>query len=110
VRALPVAFTLTDRACARKHDTDLGNRLTDQAFGFLGRDAVLTITGPRNAGKLPDCGAPAREQVIDPFGLTGPARIVRESGGARGRVMAWPAAGYGVLAAGGLRGEEDEQA
>ena len=30
--------------------------------------------------------------------------------GARGRVMAWPAAGYGVVAAGGLRGEEDEQA
>ena len=30
--------------------------------------------------------------------------------GARGRVMAWPAVGYGVLAAGDLRGEEDEQA
>jgi hypothetical protein len=34
-------------------------------------------------------------------GLTGPAGIVRASGGARGRVMAWPAAGYGVLAARG---------
>ena len=44
------------------------------------------------------------------FGLTGPADIVQASRGARGRVMAWPAAGYGVLAAGGLRGEEDEQA
>ena len=30
--------------------------------------------------------------------------------GARGRVMAWPAAGYGVAAAGGLGGGEDEQA
>jgi hypothetical protein len=30
--------------------------------------------------------------------------------GARHRVMAWPAAGYGVVAAGGIRGEEDEQA
>ena len=30
--------------------------------------------------------------------------------GARHRVMAWPAAGYGVVAAGGRRGEEDEQA
>jgi hypothetical protein len=30
--------------------------------------------------------------------------------GARGRVMAWPAAGYGVAAAGGLGGDEDEQA
>jgi hypothetical protein len=43
-------------------------------------------------------------------GLTGPAGIVQASGVPRGRVMAWPAAGYGVLAAGGLRGEEDEQA
>jgi hypothetical protein len=80
VRALPVALTLMDQALARKHDTDLSNRLTDQAFGLLGRDAVLTrwhCAGIR---------------------------------GARGRVMAWPAAGDGVLAAGGLRGEEDEQA
>jgi hypothetical protein len=30
--------------------------------------------------------------------------------GGRGRVIGWPAAGYSVLAAGGLRGEEDEQA
>ena len=89
MRALPVALTLTDQARARKHATDLSNRLTDQAFGLLGRDAVLTIIGLQDAGKLPDCGTPAREQ---------------------GRVMAWPAAGYGVLAAGGLRGEEDEQA
>ena len=36
-----------DHARARKHDTDLGNRLTDQAFGLLGRGAVLTITGPQ---------------------------------------------------------------
>ena len=53
-----------DQARARKHDTDLSSRLTDQAFGLLGRDAVLTIIGLQNAGKLPDCGAPAREQVI----------------------------------------------
>jgi hypothetical protein len=38
VRALPVALTLMDQARAWKHDTDLGNRLTDQAFGLLGRD------------------------------------------------------------------------
>jgi hypothetical protein len=64
VRALPVALTLMDQARARKHDTDLSNRLTDQAFGLLGRDAVLTVIGLQNAGKLPDCGAPARERVI----------------------------------------------
>jgi hypothetical protein len=57
-----------DQARARKHDTHLSNSLTGQAFGLLGRDAVPTITGLQNAGKLPDCGAPAREQVI---GLAG---------------------------------------
>jgi hypothetical protein len=50
VRALPVALTLMDQARARKHDTDLGNRPTDPAFGLLGRDAVLTIIGLQNAG------------------------------------------------------------
>jgi hypothetical protein len=64
VRALPVALTLMDQARARKHGTDLGNRLTHQAFGLLGGDAVLTVIGLQNAGKRPDCGAPAREQVI----------------------------------------------
>jgi hypothetical protein len=57
-----------DQARARKHDTDLGNRLTDQASGLLGRHAVLTVIGLQNAGKVPDCGAPAREQVT---GLAG---------------------------------------
>ena len=68
MRALPVALTLMDQARAREHDRDLSNRLTDQAFGLLGRDAVPTVTGLQNAGRLPDCGAPAREQVI---GLAG---------------------------------------
>jgi len=34
---------------AWKHDTDLGNRLTDQTVGLLGRDAVLTIIGLQHA-------------------------------------------------------------
>ena len=57
-----------DQARAWKHDTHLGNRLTDPAFGFLGRDAVLTVVGLQNAGKRPGCGPPAREQVT---GLAG---------------------------------------
>ena len=65
MRALPVALTLMGRARGWKHDTDLGNRLTGQAVGLRGHDAVLTIIGLQNAGKLPDCGTPAREQVID---------------------------------------------
>ncbi len=40
-----------DHARAWKHDTGLGSRLTDPAFGLLGRDAVLTITGLQYAGK-----------------------------------------------------------
>jgi hypothetical protein len=51
-----------DQARAWKHDKDLSNRLTDQAACQPGHDAVLTIIGPQNAGKLPDCGTPAREQ------------------------------------------------
>jgi hypothetical protein len=47
VRALPVALTLMDQARARKHETDLSNRLTDQAFGLLGRDGVLAAGGLR---------------------------------------------------------------
>ncbi len=57
-----------DQARAREHDTDLGNRLTDPAFGLLGRDAVLAVIGLQNAGKRPDCVTPAREQVT---GLAG---------------------------------------
>ena len=102
VRALSAALALMDQARAWKHDKDLSSRLTDRAVGLLGHDAVLTITGPQNAGKLPDCGAPAREQVVDLAGV-GDAGIGTVIRGARARVMAWPAAGD-------LRGEEDEQA
>ena len=115
MRALPVAVTLMDQARAWKHDTDLGNRLTDPAFGLLGRDAVLTVIGLQNAGKRPDCGTPAREQVVDLAGV-GDARIgtvilirdheyVCEDGGAR-RVREDPAASVnlvGEMCAMGLR-------
>ena len=63
MRALSAAVTLMDQARTWKHDTDLGNRLTDPAFGLLGRDAVLTVIGRQNTGKRPDCGTRAREQV-----------------------------------------------
>jgi len=59
-----VPLKLMDRARAWKHDKDLSNRLTDQAAGLLGHDAVLTIIGLENA-KLPNCGTPAREQFTD---------------------------------------------
>ena len=136
MRALPAAVTLMDQARAWKHDTDLGNRLTDRAFGLLGRNAVLPVIGLQNAGKRPDCAAPAREQVIDlaGAGTPGSARygLIKPDEGFWSRVDAWagqlgltapvdivqasempgagPAAGYGGLAAGDLRGEEDEQA
>jgi hypothetical protein len=54
-----------DRARARKHDKDLSNCLTGQAVGLRSHDAVLTVIGLQNAGKLPDCGTLTWEQVID---------------------------------------------
>jgi hypothetical protein len=108
-----------DQARARKYDTDLSNRLTDQAFGLLGRDAVLTIIGLQNAGKLPDCGAPAREQVTGLAGAgdagSGTVILIRdheyvgEDRGAR-RVREDPAAPVnlvGELRAMGLMEPED---
>jgi hypothetical protein len=76
VRAAPVALTLMDQARAWKHDTAPGNRLTDQAAGLLGSDAVLTIIGQRNAGKLPDCGMPAcAAKGSGPAWMPGPASL-----------------------------------
>jgi hypothetical protein len=77
-RALPVALTLADRARAQKHDTDLSNRLADQASGLPGRGAVLTIAGLRNAGTLPGCGAPAREQVTALAGAGDVGILIRD--------------------------------
>jgi hypothetical protein len=37
VRALPAAVTLMDQARAWKNNTDLGNRLTNPAFGLFSR-------------------------------------------------------------------------
>ena len=62
MRALPVSLKLMDQARAWKHDTDLSNRLIDQAAGLLGHDAVVTIIGLRNAGKLANCGTPVWER------------------------------------------------
>jgi hypothetical protein len=53
VRALPVAVTLMDQARAWKHDTDLGNRLTDPAFGLIGpitNHLVRSADAPHTAG------------------------------------------------------------
>ena len=138
VRALSVPLKLMDQARALKHEKDLSNRLTDRAAGLLGRGAVLTIIRLQNAGKIPNCGTPASEQLIDLAeagdveiatvilirdhqyaGEDRMARRVREDP-ARPvdpvnlagdmRVIAWPAAGYGVAAAAGPGGDEDEQA
>ena len=119
MRALPVELTLMDQARARKHDTHLSNGLTGQAFGLPGRDSVPTITGLQNAGKLPDCGAPAREQVIGLAGagdagvgtviLIGDHEYVFEDRGAR-RVREDPAAPVnlaGEMRATGLIEPED---
>jgi hypothetical protein len=71
--------------------------------------------GQPDPGRLQPGGV--RRRVLVPLGrLRRPVRPYQTRWhcagirGARARVMAWPAAGYGVLAAGDLRGEEDEQA
>jgi len=66
------------QARVRKHDTDLGSRPADQAFGLPGRDAVLRLTRLRNAGT---------GTVI----LIGDHEYVRADRGAR-RVRDYPAA------------------
>jgi hypothetical protein len=82
-----------------------------------GRAAATKTAGA--AGQIPaDCNPEVYDEGFwsrvdawaGQFGLTGPAGIVHASGMPGGRVMAWSAAGYGVVAAGGRRGEEDEQA
>jgi hypothetical protein len=95
VRALPVAVTLMGQARARR-----------------------ACYGPRATQIPADCNPEVYGEGFwsrvnawaGQFALTGPAGIVQASRGARGRVMAWPAAGYDVLTAGGRRGEEDGQA
>jgi hypothetical protein len=108
-----------DQARARKHDTHLSHGLTGQAFGLPGRDAVPTITGLQNAGKLPDGGAPARQPVIGVAGAgdagigtvipIGDHEYVFEDRGAR-RVREDPAAPVnlaGEMRATGLMEPED---
>ena len=133
MRALPLALKPMDQAGrAWKHDKDLSDRRTDQAVGLPGHDAVLTIIGLQNAGELPDCGTPAREQVID-LAEAGDveiaavilsrdheyvcedrvARRVREDPGppvGRSGESRRPNARYGAFAAGGLTdGGHDHQ-
>jgi hypothetical protein len=61
-----------DQARAWKHDTDLGNRLTDAAFGLPGRDAVLTEVYDEGFWSRVDAWVGQR-------GLAGPVGIVQAS-------------------------------
>jgi hypothetical protein len=90
VRALPVAVTLMDQSRAWKGRPARSRPIATRRCMTKGSGLAWTIW----AGE---------------FGLSGPG-IVQASRGAWGGVMALPTAGYGVVAAGGLRGEEDEQA
>jgi hypothetical protein len=86
MRALSVAVKPMDQGRTWKHGEDLTDWLTDQGVGVFGH-GVLTVAGLQNAGKLPNRGTYA--------GIRG----------AQGRVMASPAAGYGVVGVGGPGGE-----
>lgn len=111
MRALSVAVEPVDQGRAWKHDTDLTDCLTDLGVSLLGH-VVLTASGRENAGKLRSCGEVYSEefwsQVDARVGQLGPVRLRRDYAGirgAQGRVMAGPAASYGVVAAGGPGGE-----
>ena len=68
MRALPVALTLMGQARARKHDTDLSNRLASQ---------IPADCHP----EVYDEGFWSRVNAwAGRFGLTGPAGIVQASG------------------------------
>lgn len=86
MRALSVAVKPMDQGRTWKHGKDLADRLTDQGVGVFA-PGVVTVIGLRNAGKLRNRGTHA--------GIRG----------ARGRLMASPAAGYGVVGVGGPGGE-----
>ena len=87
MRALPVALTLMDQACAGKHDTDLGNRLTDQASG---RDHEY-VCEDRGARRV-------REDPVGPVNLSGEMRtagLMEPEGGSAGIVQASGVPGAG---------------
>jgi hypothetical protein len=80
VRALSAAVTLMDQARAWKHDTDLGNRLTDQAFGLLIRDReyVCRDWGARRVREDPAAAVDLVGEMRQ-LGLTVPVDIVQAS-------------------------------
>ena len=65
-KALCVALKLMDQAArAWPYNKDLSMRLTDEATGLIGHDAILTIIELQKAGKLPDSGTPAWAQFME---------------------------------------------
>ncbi len=117
-----MALTITN-GLIRSTDTPHG-----RARRRMDRDVATRPRADRGPGRRqgdrrgrPDPGrlrpGGARRRVLIPRGR--PGRRVRRYRtrrpypgirGGRGREMAWPAASYGVVAAGGLGGDEDEQA
>jgi serine kinase of HPr protein (carbohydrate metabolism regulator) len=61
-----MALKLLDQADrAYLHNRDLTMRLTREAAGLIGDDAVLTILELQKAGKLPHCVTPAWTQFME---------------------------------------------
>jgi hypothetical protein len=66
VKALCVALKLLDQADrAWPYNEDLSMRLTREATGLLGTDAILTIIDLQKAGKLPHCVTPAWDRFME---------------------------------------------
>jgi len=61
-----MALKLMDQAARSwPYNKDLSMRLTDEATGLIGHDAILTIIELQKAGKLPDSGTPAWAQFME---------------------------------------------
>jgi hypothetical protein len=81
----------------------------DRAAAIKTAEAALQIPGDCNPEVYDEGSWPRVDAWVSQLGLADPSALCRHPR-CPARVMAWPAAGCGVVAAGGLRGEEDEQA
>jgi hypothetical protein len=64
-RAVAAALRLVGQSArAWQHDQDLALRLTDDAVGLIGPDAVLAVLSLQGTGQLPACDTPEWQQLV----------------------------------------------
>jgi hypothetical protein len=64
--AVALALRLVDQSArAWPHDRDLALRLTGDAVGLIGPDAVVAVLDLQEAGKLPACGTAEWHRLVE---------------------------------------------